>query len=173
MCESRTGLDELVDRIAIHDATVRYCRGVDRLDADLIRSAYHEDAIDDHGSFRGQRDDVVESLIARLKARYVAHSHMILNQLISLHGAEADVETYYMAVHVRDAPGERGHRVVYGRYLDRFEKRDGAWRIATRVVTFDADRFEPVDGQTVGADLSMAVIGRRDRSDASYNLRLG
>jgi hypothetical protein len=39
------------DRWAIHDVLVRYCRGVDRLDADLVRSAYHSDAVE-HGPYR-------------------------------------------------------------------------------------------------------------------------
>jgi hypothetical protein len=32
-------LHELADRQAIHDATLRYSRGVDRLDAEMLRSA--------------------------------------------------------------------------------------------------------------------------------------
>ncbi|HJY93624.1 MAG TPA: nuclear transport factor 2 family protein, partial [Streptosporangiaceae bacterium] len=38
---------------AIRQAALRYCRGVDRLDAELMRSAYHNDATDDHGVFVG------------------------------------------------------------------------------------------------------------------------
>ncbi len=38
---------------AIRQAALRYCRGVDRLDAELMFSAYHDDATDDHGVFVG------------------------------------------------------------------------------------------------------------------------
>ena len=44
-------LQELHDKQAIHDAVMRYCRGVDRLDPVLLASAYHPDAYDDHGSW--------------------------------------------------------------------------------------------------------------------------
>jgi SnoaL-like domain len=32
---------ELLDKQAIHEALMHYCRGIDRCDEDLIRSAYH------------------------------------------------------------------------------------------------------------------------------------
>jgi hypothetical protein len=32
---------------------VRCCRGVDRMDRELLLSAYHSDAVDDHGMFVG------------------------------------------------------------------------------------------------------------------------
>ncbi|WP_221890845.1 nuclear transport factor 2 family protein [Microbispora sp. KK1-11] len=37
---------EWSDQQEIHEVVLRYCRGVDRLDMDLVRSAYHPDAID-------------------------------------------------------------------------------------------------------------------------------
>ena len=46
-------LRALVDRQAIHDVILRYCRGVDRMDRELLLAAYHSDAIDDHGLFVG------------------------------------------------------------------------------------------------------------------------
>ena len=36
-------------RDEIRELLTRYCRGVDRMDAELIASAYHPDAIDEHG----------------------------------------------------------------------------------------------------------------------------
>ena len=38
-------IEELAARAAIEDALLTYCRGVDRLDADLVRSAFHDDAV--------------------------------------------------------------------------------------------------------------------------------
>jgi hypothetical protein len=43
----------LIDRQAILDCLTRYCRGVDRFDRDLLLSAYHPDATDNHGVFIG------------------------------------------------------------------------------------------------------------------------
>ena len=43
-------LQELCDRAEILDCMHRYARGMDRLDRTLLRSAYHDGAIDDHAS---------------------------------------------------------------------------------------------------------------------------
>lgn len=32
---------EVWDRQQIHDVVLRYCQGINRLDLDLVRSAYH------------------------------------------------------------------------------------------------------------------------------------
>lgn len=44
---------ELVAEIQIRQAMCRYARGVDRMNPDLIRSAFHKGGWDDHGPFRG------------------------------------------------------------------------------------------------------------------------
>jgi proline racemase len=45
-------LRALEDQQAIRDVLMRYARGVDRCDLDLLKPAYHEDAYDDHGFFK-------------------------------------------------------------------------------------------------------------------------
>ena len=53
MTETNTARDPevqaLVDKQAILEVLTRYCRALDRGDAALIASAYHPDAVDDHG----------------------------------------------------------------------------------------------------------------------------
>ena len=39
-------LQELLDKQALYEVVARYCRGVDRADEELVRSAYHPDAIE-------------------------------------------------------------------------------------------------------------------------------
>ncbi|MEJ2408813.1 MAG: nuclear transport factor 2 family protein [Novosphingobium sp.] len=46
-------IEELTDREAIRECLYRYARGVDRLDADMVRSAYRPDCIDEHMGFAG------------------------------------------------------------------------------------------------------------------------
>ena len=43
-------LQSLLDREAIRDCLLRYCRGIDRCDEEALRSAYWEDATDCHAS---------------------------------------------------------------------------------------------------------------------------
>ncbi len=50
-----------------------------------------------------------------------------------------------------------------GRYIDRFEKRGGQWRIASRVVAVEKATLLPADSGP-----RPARVGRRDRQDPSY-----
>jgi hypothetical protein len=44
---------ELADRAEIHECMMRYARGMDRRDREVLRSAYHDGAVDDHVGFVG------------------------------------------------------------------------------------------------------------------------
>lgn len=139
---SRTSpVAELVDRTAISDVLHRYCRAIDRCDAELLRSCYHPDAVDHHGPIRGRRDEFVDRAISELTLRAASHgqltTHVLGNVIIDLDGDAAAVESYFQAAHVEDR--DEGFRVFefHGRYLDRFERRDGEWRIARRTVVHD------------------------------------
>ena len=55
-----TEICELWDREAIRDCLHRYARGVDRFDRELILSAFHPDALDEHGKFVGTPDEFVD-----------------------------------------------------------------------------------------------------------------
>ena len=44
-------IQEIIDKDAIRELVASYCRAADRHDNELMRSLYHEDAFDDHGSF--------------------------------------------------------------------------------------------------------------------------
>ena len=162
-------LELLLDRQSIHDATVRYCRGIDRLDVDLVRSAYHDDGFDDHGLYRGRIDVVAEQLISALRGQFTSHSHLISNQSISLRGRHAHVETYFVAIHVRDSDGQGSQSTVTGRYVDSFEKRKGNWRISRRVVVYDSRRVDAIGSHGL-SELGDVVRGRRDKEDPSYRL---
>ena len=44
---------------------MRYSRGIDRLDAEAVRSCYHPDGTDEHTGFAGPRDEFVDWVMAR------------------------------------------------------------------------------------------------------------
>ncbi|MCW3843595.1 nuclear transport factor 2 family protein, partial [Micromonospora yasonensis] len=95
---SGTRAAELADRQHIHEVVLRYCRGIDRLDLDLVRSAYHPDGVDHHTGFDGPVDEFlawVEPLLRRLTGT----THIVGNHLVELHGDRAVAETYGTAVH--------------------------------------------------------------------------
>jgi len=171
-----TDTDTIVATLAakdgVRDALLRYCRGVDRLDEELLRTAYHPDAIDDHGVFVGPADEFIVWILPLLRDNYVSTSHVLSNQLVEVDGDRAWAETYYTAVQVHDRTGVRVEERVTGRYLDDFERRDGEWRILLHRVVVDSQNSSEVRPWAGASDLTSITRGRRDRDDASYD-RLG
>src|SRR5439155_24900468 len=91
-------LQLLLDRQAVADVVLRYCRGIDRLDLELVRACYHPDATDEHGTFTGTRDEYV-SWVAGVLERFTGTMHVVSNQLIGVDGDRAHSETYGVAYH--------------------------------------------------------------------------
>src|SRR5262245_60832968 len=86
----------LLDKQAIREAIMRFCRGVDRGDAALITSAFHPDAKDEHsghGTYSGE--NIAERTLSFVRSTEMSPVHMITNQLIELDGDKAGSETYY------------------------------------------------------------------------------
>jgi hypothetical protein len=131
---SETALRELADRVAIADVLARYCRGVDRCDAELVASAFHPDAVDEHSYTTLAGTEVGPFLVERMRTVFTNTLHNLLNSRVSIDGDQADGETYFVAWLVREQDGARIVEQAAGRYVDRFERRGGEWRIAHRVV---------------------------------------
>jgi hypothetical protein len=165
--ESEQELRATDDRQQIHDALVRYARGVDRLDPVLINSAYHPDAPDYRGGqatpgFVGA--DAGDVLVARLRDSCDASFHQISNVLIELDGDEAWVESYFEVWQTKATPAGDGALHVCGRYVDRFERRDAVWRIARRVAVADLTHRIGPDGER----RLLPSTGMRSPEDPSY-----
>jgi ketosteroid isomerase-like protein len=178
--------ERLADRAQITDVMYRWCRAIDRLDADAIRSVFHPDAIDNHGPFVGG----VDALIAWLTGRHRTipfSMHLVSNILIEFAAADsALVETYIfatlryspegkaaLAVFTGGAAGPEGSTtdaLSWARYIDRFERRGGEWRIARRTVAFDSTAMLDAGPNPAAFDPSWA-IGRRDQDDPIYRER--
>jgi SnoaL-like domain len=165
---SADALQMLLDKEAIRDAVLRYCRGVDRLEPEMIRSAYHPDGYDDHGDLKGGRDEYIDALVPLLRRHYVSTSHNIGNQLIEIDGDRALSESYLIAVHVTESDGKQWQEIVFGRYIDNFEKRDGEWRIAHRVCVIDSRNTQEVRPSRLATDETKIPRGRHFPDDTVY-----
>ena len=130
-------LQELLDKQAINDVLLRYCRAIDRRDADLLRSAYWPDAIDDHAVFQGNVEEFIAYSFPFLEQAVT--QHRVTNILTDLTGPDAAFsECYFSAFHNFAAEGGgRLERTVGGRYLDHHERRSGEWRIRRRTLVID------------------------------------
>ena len=160
-------MQELLDKQAIHEALMRYARGVDRGDAELICSAYHPDAVDEHGvaDYTGV---TVGPAIVELMANATTSMHHITNYVITLRGdGSAGCESYFTVWQSHQVDGTDATLHALGRYIDRFEQRDGEWRIAHRLVIVEHTSVQPVDAS---APPSAPGRGSRDRNDPSYGV---
>jgi hypothetical protein len=125
-------LTQLSDREQIRDAAMRYCHGLDRLDPDWMKSAYWPDAIDEHGSFNGNAHEFVDyCMTAHDRWKWTMHSIFTHQIELDDDGVHARGEIYNVTSMERADDGVID--TWYGRYLDRYEKRDGEWRIIHRV----------------------------------------
>lgn len=178
----RTIVGDLQDREAIRRCLTSYARGVDRFDRELIMSAFHPDAIDDHGKFIGGPNEFVDWALNQHGKAHMSHQHCLFNHRCDIEGNTAHSETYFMFV----AMNRQGPPYVVngGRYLDRFEKRDGVWAIAYRTVTRDwglldyrPDIDEPSSFTSTRLLLTDEIRDflntspgpKRDATDLSYN----
>lgn len=162
-------IEQIADREAIRECLYRYARGVDRLDADMIRSAYWEDCVDEHMGFTGNAEEFIEWAFP-IMGSMDQTMHMIANVLITIDGAGADVESYFYGIHRINTPdGGKSDVIGAGRYLDRFERRGEEWRIARRLVVTDWFRQYPDSADWSQGMLGIPVEpGGRHPDDDSY-----
>jgi hypothetical protein len=169
-------LQKLVDRQEILDCLTRYCRGVDRFDRELLLSAYHADATDDHGVFVGNPAQFADWVFNAHGTGQKRTNHVIANHTCEIDGDTAHAETYcvYFGWNRDDSID-----VVGNRYIDRFERRRGEWRIADRICMVEwhgglSTSTSPAVHASM-AELMANAPNLRNKSDASYQrpLKIG
>lgn len=165
-------IQALLDRQAIQEVLTRYCRGADRADVDLIAEAYHPDATEDHGGvFKGPAGDYVE-MLAKVLPRAGLINHMTTNVLIELDGDAAQVESYILTFARMKKSGEMFDTLTLARAIDRFEKREGRWKIAARRLVWEWNHEMPF-AETWGRGLiapdpSVLARGKKKPEDLIY-----
>ncbi|CAM3770679.1 hypothetical protein CCOS865_03131 [Pseudomonas reidholzensis] len=162
-------LEQLLDREAIRDCLYRYCRGIDRVDEQALRSAYWEDAHDRHGAYDGPASGFIDGALSALKS-FECSVHQITNILIELAPNSALVESKFLALQRSPAPtGQPAQVLIFGRYADYFEKRQGEWRIARRTVIYDWVEEQPAVLKSINDRFGPRVpVGGRWPDDEIY-----
>lgn len=179
-------LEQLLAKQAITEVIFRYARAIDRMDEALLRSVFHPGSRHSHfyegpssdpgiPTSREAPGDFVAFALGLLSA-YIRTHHQLGNTLIQLEsGSTATVETYFTAHHRMRPRGDplaadnaydmEMDFFVGGRYLDRFECRDGVWKIVQRTGMTDWTRLEPACAQGFG-DIAPDTVGKRAPHDA-------
>lgn len=161
----------LLDEREIHDVLVRYCRGVDRCDRELMASCYHDDAVDDHGNWQVLGADAAQHIYDLVKPGSNSAMHFLGNVRIEVEGDTAFTESYVLAFRSSRGGEQAYTRTRAVRFVDRFTRRDGQWRISERVV---ADEWNRVDELVEAmADANNFRYGSKDRDDPVYAIRRG
>jgi ketosteroid isomerase-like protein len=131
-------MQEIVDEYQLRQLVHAYCRAVDRGDIDELRRLYHHDASDSHGGFSsGSASDFIDQ-IAAARPYLRSMQHHVTTTNFAIDGTTAEGEIYTIATHTVIADGRDVDIIVGGRYLDRYEKRDGTWKIAERAIVTDS-----------------------------------
>jgi hypothetical protein len=133
---------ETIARLKIADMLTRYSRGIDRCDIDTLLQTFWPDGTCDYGSGVINAHEWSRNTVEGLK-RMLRTQHATSNMAIDIDGDKARSETYCQAYHEVDGPDGRVEMVVGGRYLDRIEKRDGVWKVFSRVYVMDWNRNIP------------------------------
>ncbi|MFD1613277.1 nuclear transport factor 2 family protein [Sphingomonas tabacisoli] len=167
MSASPERIQALLDRQDILDCLNRFCRGIDRFDRDLFLSAFHADAIIAAGPFVGGPIVLYEWAQPLHETGQIATQHALLNFSCDLSGDTAHCETYYQFI------GRNRDETIWmagGRYLDRVERRDSAWKIAYRTNLIEWSGSLPALPLPFAdvPDLEVNGAATRDRSDPSY-----
>ncbi|GGC22892.1 hypothetical protein GCM10011371_08210 [Novosphingobium marinum] len=191
MSAARERLAELVAVRDVYDVLTRYCRALDRADLELMETVYWSDGEDIHGIYSGNAGEFVPFIISEITKYFTMGTHCLLNVQIDVDGDHAASESYlYSACRVRNGMAEDmlGSRyfgqlagkgldpdhemfVMAGRYLDRFEKRDGEWRILRRMVVMDWNASH-ASNQILdqGMNETLRPIGEWGKGDPVYRI---
>lgn len=164
---------ELIDREMIREILYRYCRAVDRLDPAEIAKVFWDDATYLGGPFpddMSAKDFLALGMKATVEDIFAVTTHSLSNIIIEIDGETAQTESYATCYHL-SYPNEAGRVALIGtehnarlgfsgddvvefvlslRYIDRFEKRAGEWRIARRSLVLNWSQVQKWTGITDG-----------------------
>ncbi len=137
--DERAAIERQVTRVL-----VRYAHAVDARDYDAVAACYWPDAHDEHADFSGDAVAYV-AWLREVLPPITTLTHQFTNVLVEVHSPVAATSSAYCTntLVFAGAAGEPDtHTTSCLRYVDRFEQRDGEWRIADRRVRTDWFRVE-------------------------------
>lgn len=116
--------EQLADRQAIVAVIDRYATSLDAKDYERFRTCFSDDAVVHYG--QELSPDEAAEYAKGVLSRYAQTQHLLGNYEITLDGDRASTRTYVQASHVS---AEGTIWVMGGTYIDRFERREGEWKI--------------------------------------------
>lgn len=189
MTVSDADREDLVARRDVMAVLTRYCTALDRADLAMMERVYWPDGGDRHGIYVGDAKSFIPFIIDGIQVWFEVATHCIANVDIVVDGERAASESYLLSVcRVRqpqageifgpdylarygDGALEPGRHLFMmgGRYLDRFERRGGEWRILERQVVLDwSDNWPSTEISDQGMFATLKPRGSYGRADPFY-----
>ena len=129
-------LQQISDRIEIHDLLVRYSHAIDTRDFDALDEVFTPDALIDYSAMGGARGSLpeIKEFLRKAMRQFSGFQHMIANSMIDLRGDEATGRTICHNPMVLTKPSGETHVFYCGLwYLDELVRTPRGWRIRQRV----------------------------------------
>jgi ketosteroid isomerase-like protein len=129
-------LQEISDRIEIHDLLVRYSHAIDTRDFDALDRVFTPDAFIDYSSMGGAKGSLpeIKEFLRKAMAQFSGFQHMIANSMIELRGDRATGRTICHNPMVLTRPDGQTHVFTCGLwYVDELVRTAQGWRIRERV----------------------------------------
>ena len=164
---------EALDRVISHQAIIelgcKYARGVDRGDPDTIMEAFHEDASILAGVFNGPAKAFAVEVTKTLDTVSPRVMHSVSNHWVDINGDSAVGESYVLAYQCV-VGAEPQDVLTGGRYIDKYERRDGVWKIAQRSFVMDWTTSSPSKNLLESGMFEGMTQGQRGKSDPVFAL---
>lgn len=120
------------DERDIQRALIRFARAMDDRDWNGLSQILAEDAIGDLGTGRLEGREAIIALIRGFLDDCGVTQHLIGNVLVDVDGDGATSRAYVHDLHLSRSNPDLAFQTL-GDYHDRWERRDGSWRLVERV----------------------------------------
>lgn len=179
-------VEDLLAEQAVRKAVTCYSRGADRCDIDILKSAFHDDAEVKYGSYDGPYEVFCQNVVDGHHAMNYT-THTVVNEYYDIDAelGKGVGEVYVLAFlsmsqsgdvmdvkEYKDTKSDGGFDyLVAGRYVDKYECRDGDWRISLRQYMYDWSRTTEHTGHDPNKLFEGLIYrGKQDKEDISYEI---
>ncbi len=154
--------DDATVQHEIADLLTRWGHARDAGDWQTLAACFHDDAMIHLSWMSGPAEDFLagSKLMAANKKPGAHTKHQIVGSWILVNRARAFARCHVNLFSRAEIDGYEFDFQAWFRFLDRLERRDGAWRIVERTAVYEKDRMDPVvpgsvpDSYFAGLDLS-------------------
>ena len=156
-------IQKLEATLSINQTITRYCRALDWLDEDLLKTCYTDDAYIDYGFYKGDVKGFYP-VVMEVEKQSMHRYHFLSNVAIKLDGNTAEVECYGIATSTHDG---KNLNFFGGRYHNSFEKVENDWLMSRSEYILDynfssefSDLGDAMDQlqSGIGLDMSNALF---------------